>query len=300
MNAFASIRRSSLLAALALSLGLVTIPAFAANKASIVVEGVQMPAWVERAGARPEPLAPGMELKPDDRLTTGAGSRLLLRASDGSAIKLGENATYRLDSLSLRPGNIFQAAMNVLEGAFRFTTDTVAKKRQRRDVSIRIATVTAGVRGTDLWGKSESEKQIVCLIEGRIEVTPQNEASIAMDRPLQFYVRERGQSQPIAAVPAEQLRQWAAETEIEAGRGALRRGGKWKITFGSADSQAAALKLYDDVRKAGYPVSILPVVEGAKRSYEVRLASLTSKVEADALASKLKGKFGEEDLKVSM
>lgn len=300
MTAFASIRRTSMLAALSLSIGLVTIPALAASKASIVVEGVQMPAWVERAGARPEPLAPGMELKPDDRLKTGAGSRLLLRASDGSAIKLGENAVYRLDSLGMRPGNIFQAAMNVLEGAFRFTTDSVAKKRQRRDVSIRIATVTAGVRGTDLWGKSEPEKQIVCLIEGRIEVTPQNEASIPMDQPLQFYVRERGQSQPIAAVPAEQLRQWAAETEIEAGRGALRRGGRWKITFGSADSQKAALKLYDEVREAGYPASIMPVAEGEKRSYNVRLAGLTSRVEAEALAARLKGRFGEEEFKISM
>ena len=292
--------RTTLVAALALSLSVLASPSLAASKASIVVEGVQMPAWVERAGARPEPLSPGMELKPDDRLKTGAGSRLLLRASDGSAIKLGENATFYLDSLKLRPGNVFQAAMNVLEGAFRFTTDTVAKKRQRRDVSIRIATVTAGVRGTDLWGKSEPEKQIVCLIEGHIEVTPQNEASIAMDQPLQFYVRERGQSQPIAAVPAEQLRQWSAETEIEAGRGALRRGGKWKIVFGSADSQEAALKLYDEVRRAGYPASVMPVVEGERRSYQVRLASLPSKSEADALAAKLKGKFGDEEFKVSM
>ena len=37
-------------------------------------------------------------------------------------------------------------------------------------MSIRVATVTAGIRGTDLWGKSAADRQIVCLIEGRIEV----------------------------------------------------------------------------------------------------------------------------------
>lgn len=297
-----ALRRASRLAALVLTLALATtaLPATAANRASIVVEGVQMPAWVERDGDRPVPLSPGMELRPNDQIKTGAGSRLLLRASDGSAIKLGENATFRLDALRLQPGNVFEAAMNVLEGAFRFTTDSFARSKQRRTVNIRIATVTAGVRGTDLWGKSEANKQVVCLIEGRIEVTPPGEAAITMDQPLQFYVRENGRSQPVATVPAEQLRVWAAQTEIEPGRGAMRRGGQWKITLGSADTQEAALKLYDEVRRAGYAATILPVAEGDQRAYLVRLANLSSKAEADALAARLKGRFGTEEPKVSM
>ena len=295
-------RRRSCLGALAftLALALTSPPVFAASKASIVVEGVQMPAWVERGGDRPVPLSPGMELRPNDQIKTGAGSRLLLRASDGSAIKLGENATYKLDALQLQAGNLFEATMNVLEGAFRFTTDSFARSKQRRTVNIRIATVTAGVRGTDLWGKSDANKQVVCLIEGRIEVTPPGEAAIAMDQPMQFYVRENGRSQPVATVPAEQLRVWSAETEIQAGRGAMRSGGKWKITLGSADTQEAALKLYDDVRRSGYAATILPVAEGDKRAYRVRLANLPSKAEADALAAHLKGRFGTEEPKVSM
>ena len=57
-------RRRSCLGALAftLALALTSPPAFAASKASIVVEGVQMPAWVERGGDRPVPLSPGMEI----------------------------------------------------------------------------------------------------------------------------------------------------------------------------------------------------------------------------------------------
>ena len=115
-----------------------------------VVEGVQMPAWVERSesGAPPRrvPVAPGMELKSGDQLRTGAGSRLLIKLSEGSLVKLGENA--RLQIAELAPSKeIFKAALGVLEGAFRFTTELVAKKR-RRDININVSQVTAGIRGT--------------------------------------------------------------------------------------------------------------------------------------------------------
>lgn len=114
-------------------------------------------------------------------------------------------------------------------------------------------------------------------------------------------MREKGQSQPLALVPAEQLKQWSAETDIQSGRGAVRMGGKWKVTLGASDSQQAALKLYDDVRDAGYPAEIRPSVSGDKRVYNVRVANLPSKAEAESLAAILKGKLGvDEAPRVSM
>ena len=154
----------------AVLLGSAAVQATAAPAA--VVDGVQMPAWVERASAgagRRIPLAPGMELRGGDEVKTGTGSRLYIKLAEGSLVKLGENASLKLLDLQPDRGGFFKAALNVLEGAFRFTTDALARER-RRDVSIRIATVTAGIRGTDLWGKSMPERQIVCLIEGNIEV----------------------------------------------------------------------------------------------------------------------------------
>src|SRR6266852_9600639 len=108
-----------------------------------MVETVQMPAWVERGGAS-QPLMPGMELKDNDEVRTGAGSRLLLRTADGSAVKLGEKGSLFLDGMRMR-GNVFEAAMKVAEGAFRFTTEVFAPFRGKRDVSITIRTVTAGI-----------------------------------------------------------------------------------------------------------------------------------------------------------
>src|SRR4051812_6645921 len=174
----------------------------AAAQPAAVVEGVQMPAWVERsegaAALRRLPVAPGMELKPGDQLRTGAGSRLLIKLSEGSSVKLGENGTLRIAELSPAK-DLFKGALAVLEGAFRFTTDALAKQR-RRDININVAQVTAGIRGTDLWGKSLPNREIVCLIEGKIEVGAPNETPVTMDQARQFYNRVGGQTQPVGFV----------------------------------------------------------------------------------------------------
>ena len=261
-----------------------------------VVEGVQMPAWVERDGRR-SPVAVGFELKAGDELRTGAGSRLLLRLAEGSLVKLGENGTLKLDEL--QPArDLFRGAMSVLEGAFRFTTEVVAKKR-RRDINIHVAQVTAGIRGTDLWGRSRQDNQIVCLIEGEIQVGAVDEKPVTMDRPLQFYQRTRGQTQPVSFVDPKQLEEWAKETEIEAGKGAVRRGGAWKVVLATADDQGSALAAYDAARAAGFAAEIRPSKEAEKRTYQVRIAGLPSKAEAEALAARLRGTNGIAEPKVS-
>jgi hypothetical protein len=263
-----------------------------------VVEIVQMPVWVERSGAR-TPLVPGMELRDRDELRTGANSRLLLRMADGSAVKLGERASLGLDAMRLRKDSVFEAALKVAQGAFRFTTEAAKKFRGKREVNITIATVTAGIRGTDLWGKSDPDRQIVALIEGRIEVTPPGESPIAMDQPLSFYQRERGQSQQVVPIPIEQLKAWAAETEPQPGEGVSRRGGKFRVTAaGLAYSQAQAL--YDDLRRAGYPAEIIPARVKDKRVYNVRLSNFETQKDAESVAGKLKKdtSFGRHEYRV--
>ncbi|MDH3318563.1 MAG: FecR domain-containing protein [Betaproteobacteria bacterium] len=266
-----------------------------------VVEGVQMPGWVERSGAggtRRQPLAPGMELRGGDELRTGVGSRVYIKLAEGSLVKLGENASLRILELAPDRGGLFKAALNVLEGAFRFSTDLLAKQR-RREVSIRVATVTAGIRGTDLWGKSSPEREIVCLIEGKIEVGAEGEAPVLMDEPRQFYQRLKGETQPVGFVDAVQLAQWARETEIADGRGAARRGGKWRLTLASAETQGAALEVYDRLRDAGYAAEIYPTKADGKRAYLVRISRLPTKADAEALADQLRGTAGVEAPKAS-
>ena len=281
------------------ALSLLGVASVFAAQPPALVEAVQMPAWVER-GSQSTPLAPGMVLQDSDQLRTGANARLLLKMAEGSLVKLGENGTLKLDRMGEHRNRVFSAAMNVLQGAFRFTTDALRAQR-RRNIDITIATVTAGIRGTDVWGKAAADKDIVCLIEGKIEVQRGQDQPILMDQPLSFYVAPRGAPPlPVAPVDPEQLRLWAAETEIEPGKGAARRGGRWIVIAASAETREDALKLYDALRAAGYAARILPAMSGGKRIYFVRLAHLPSKAEAQALADSIRGRMGVTEPRVSM
>jgi len=275
-------------------------PGVVAAAPAAVVEGVQMPAWLERGDGRKVPLSPGMELKAGEQVHSGANSRVLLKFSEGSLVKLGENGLLKIDDLKPDEGGLFRAALRVAEGAFRFTTDALMKHR-RRSVNITVATVTAGIRGTDLWGKSSpNDRQVVCLIEGKIEVGADGEKAVTMDQPRQFYQRNQGETAPVGFVDAQMLGQWALETEIAAGQGAARSGGKWKVTLASSNTQEGALDVYDQVRANGYAAEIHPAMASGKRVYNVRIGNLPSKVEAEALAGQLRGKMGVTETRVSM
>lgn len=268
-----------------------TAPAWAAPQA--VVDAVQAPAWRDREG-RAEPLAPGMELQSRDRIRTGEGSRVALKLADGSTLKLGENGVLLAERLGPREKQFFSAALDVARGAFRFTTDKF-RKHQRRDVTIRVATVTAGIRGTDIWGKTGVEQDLVCLLEGRISVSHKDGDSREMSEPLTFYVAPRNQPpKAVEAVSPEIVRKWAAETEMQPGGGTLKRGGKWKLLLSSTDSQRAALEAYDRVANAGYAASIRPRFVGDSVRYDILLRNLPSRLEAEALAAKVKDRLGVE------
>jgi hypothetical protein len=283
---------SSLLAAL-----FATLTAAAAVAApTAVVEGVQMPAWVERGGVK-QPLAAGMELQAADRITTGANSRILMRMAEGSQVKLGENAIFSMEKLSQRQENrqtFLQAAFDVARGAFRFTTDAKSKLASRREVDNRVSTVTAGIRGTDLWGKSAGDRDIVCLIEGKIAVQREAEQAVNLDQALQFYIAPKANGRPdtsrpvqLATVTDEQLRQWATETDIAAGQGAARRGGKWKVVAASSEEPGVALMVAEKLRAEGYAAAVFPAGSAGKRTYEARIDGLPSRTEAEALGSRI-------------
>jgi len=201
------------------------VTASASAQVAATVEGVQTPAWVERDGKR-TPLVPGMQLRAGDQVVTGGGSRIAIKLSEGSLVKLGENGTLRFTELSAGR-EVFKAVINVLQGAFRFTTDVAAKAR-KREVSIAVSTVVVGIRGTDVWGKSMAERQVVCLIEGRIEIAVPGESALTLDQPRQFYRREGGKAQPVGLVEPKQIAEWAREVDIEPGKGVTRSKGTFR------------------------------------------------------------------------
>jgi hypothetical protein len=276
-----------------------SVPAAVPNA---VVEGVQMPAWIERASGARDALTIGVVLGNKDRVRTGAGSRALLRLADGSLIKLGENGVLMLDDLGQRKINlrdVVTASLDVAAGAFRFTTQAVGRFRGERDVRLKVATITVGIRGTDVWGKSEKRWDIVCLIEGAITVMRGADA-FTMDQPMTYYVVPRdAPAPPVAEISASRLRAWAQETEIIDGNGAARKDGRWKVYLFDFSNQTDALEAYDRLRVAGYPAQIRPVKADAGYSYRVHIANLPSEREAGVLAAQLKGKMGVAEPRVS-
>lgn len=275
--------------------------AFAAVQAfasSIIVEGVQMPAWFERDG-RQTPLKVGTKLTASDLLRTGPNARILLRLGEGSRIKLGENGSLHLDGLGADKG-LFSAALEVVKGAFRFSTAQIVRHRPR-DVKVRIGTATVGIRGTDVWGKATEEKDIVCLLEGKISVNRGTDPELIMQDPLTFYIAPKGKpAEMIAPVPPEQIVKWAKETEIQADQGAARLGGKWKLYLLATPSEAEVLQAYSALENAGYAVEVRPVSRNEVTEYRLRIANLASRSEANALAERLKGQAGVGEPWVSM
>lgn len=207
-----------------------------------------------------------------------------------------------LDDLNQQNFNlkdVVTASLDVLSGAFRFTTQALSKFRGERDVKIRVVTITVGIRGTDLWAKSDPTRDIVCLIEGRVDVTRGDQA-FTLEKPMSFYVAPRNQpGEPVGTVSNEQFAKWSQETEIAAGAGALRKGNKWRVYLADANEQGAALKIYDQLRDAGYAAQIRPVTSEAGINYRVRISNLATKEEAAALGAKLKAQMDFAEPKVS-
>lgn len=282
-------------------LGLMAPPLAAAQ--ILAVERVVSPAWVERADGGRQPLAAGVALGNKDRIHTGSGARVLLRMTEGSAVKLGENATLALDDLNEKNGGnasrLVSASLDVLRGAFRFTTGIFGRQRAGRDIRIRITTVTAGIRGTDVWGKSSGDRDIVCLIEGRIGVE-HGGRQFTMQDPLSFFIAPRaGKPQPVAPVSRRQIDEWVEETEIREGGGAIREGGGYGVDFADAMDQDAATQIYDKAREAGFPAEIETVrSEYGSDQYRVRILNLTGAKDAQAVVEKLKS-LGFSQVQVS-
>jgi len=223
-----------------------------ASAENATVEAVQYPAWLDRGGAS-VPLTPGTTLQAEDKLRTGGNARVQLRMGEGSTVKLGENTQFVIERVENR--GVFRAALSVITGAFRFTTDAL-RKSQQRDISIKVRNVTAGIRGTDLWGKSTDARDLVCLLEGKISVGSEGHPNVTLDQPLDFYQKPRDGEPAVAKVDAKQVEIWSAETDISKDGPAARKGGPWRVIAAVYPARDEALAMNRLLRASGYPSEI--------------------------------------------
>lgn len=275
----------AVLASLAL---LSSAPVLAA--AAATVEAVQSPAWRDRGGIT-VPLAAGMELRNGDVLRTGPGARAYLMLAEGSRVKLGEAVHFTFYATSLRPEKSFRGALDLVAGAFRFTTAKL-KKTLPREVAIRVGTATIGIRGTDLWGKTDKDGDLVALLEGRIEITRAGQTT-ELGQPMTYFDAPTGQAAEVKPLDPETFVRQTRQTEIMAGDGAARAKGRGRMLVATAASEEAALELYDRIREAGFAARIRPrAAEGGGWTYELRLVGYANAAEAEVAAARLQAFTG--------
>jgi len=281
-------------AILGLILAALCSPAAAKSAVPLAVaEAVQPPVWIERAGLRTA-LSAGLSLQAGDQFITGAGGRLHIAMNDHSVVKLGENGQLNLPKLQLQAladdeGGLLSSALKVVKGAFRFTTSQLGRLRKREvDVSIG-PTITAGIRGTDIWGKSETEQELLCLIEGKIEIGGPGQETQVMEQAATFYVVPRDQAPlPVAPVPAEKLEKWAAQTELSPDAPALMGDGSYMVGLESSTDSDAAQAAAQRYSELGYATEIVRAKVGGKTWYRVVITGLVTAAEAQRFAQTLK------------
>ncbi|HZP11939.1 MAG TPA: FecR domain-containing protein [Nevskiaceae bacterium] len=243
-------------------------PGFAAS-ALATATAVQPPAWIETNGHK-HALAAGEVIVAGDHLTTGAGARVHIELAEDSIVKLGESADFvvpMLESVALKgdpqqESQVFKAALKVLAGAFRFTTRALGKPKAR-EVDVTIGVATAGIRGTDIWGKSDRAQDLIALLEGHIEVARAGDAPQKMDEAGTFFVVPHGKApEPVKPAPAKTVAGWAAQTELDADGIAMYATGTYSVTVATALTREQALSEVRRLSDRGYAAEIATAAGG--------------------------------------
>jgi hypothetical protein len=263
-----------------------------AAEPAATVESLQYPAWIQHNGAR-EPLRPGVALESSDVIETGPGARVILRLAEGSTVKLGAAARLELEKLEPAPASdgVFTGILNVARGAFRFTTTALGANR-RRSIDARVATATIGIRGTDVWGKAEPERDFVVLLEGKVDITRDGQ-TVAVSDPLSLYMAPRGvPAEPLRPVDPNDLARWAQETELQADAGIAASDGRWRVQLASVADEPGAQALVSALAQAGFATETTTAEVRGRTWYRVGTTGFVSRAEAQAYAQALKGRYG--------
>jgi hypothetical protein len=89
---------------------------------------------------------------------------------DGTEFTVGENSSVTIDRFVYDPAGSTNAVKLGVVGPFRFITGKIGKA-VGANVSIRTASATLGIRGTDIWGGPIDNQYGVFLIRGIVTVT---------------------------------------------------------------------------------------------------------------------------------
>lgn len=252
-----------------------------------LVDMVQAPAWIERAGKR-LPLAAGVLLENRDRLLTGEGARVVVLFADGSAFKLGENSLVAVNAMQQSKSGTFAGGLDLKSGDLRLISHEYEEAPVSRAINVRFGEVTAAIRGeADLTGTADSDKDAVALRDGRAVFTHPQGGVTEVHAPLQVFSALKSQApSPLASIDRFEGAHWALRTQPLYNAGTQQKFGRWMLRFGDFDKESV-LALYDRLRHAGYAAKITPVTFAGGHRYGLSLLNLVTEREALSLAERL-------------
>jgi hypothetical protein len=246
--------------------------------AAISVNSLNYPVWVER-GTDTLPLAPGDRLQVGDVVQTGAAGRIWLEVENGSVIKLGRNTRFTIDKFDFREeGDVteLEAEFNVLKGAFRFTARFFPMQQSAAQwVDFKVGAITAGIRNTDVWGRSGAHEDFVALLEGRVEIASSGQNSVVMDQALTLFRKaKREPAEPVTVIDEVIVESLVPETELDPSAGIARAGGIYSLVLQSYSDPGHADEAFKRYRDAGYAVQARPVEVSGKPYTRIQLGGL--------------------------
>src|SRR5882762_9859054 len=101
----------------------------------------------------------GMAVSLEDRLVTGAQSRLQIMLADDTQITLGENAEAVIKQYQFSPfvsGEKGVVLVEVSKGAFLFTTGRISQLTDKR-IEVKTTLANLMAKGTEFWGGPTGE-----------------------------------------------------------------------------------------------------------------------------------------------
>lgn len=268
-----------------------TFPAHSAT--TVVVEELQMPAWLERGGSR-VPLHAGMSLQEFDVVETGQQGKLQLQFCDGSLLKLGEQARLSIDRLRPPSGTTgtLHAFLDVIEGTFSLSAQPSAGLVQR-EIGVRISSTIIDVRQADVCGQSRAKADLVCLIAGSVTVRHPGAGRFIMDQPRTVFVAPKAEEpMPVAPADPEMVSAWSVATDSVAGHGLTVRGGGWIVQLAALQNEQTARVMAQRLRQAGYAADLTTAQLKGRTFYRLRIDRFDSQLEARGFAGRIKGQFG--------
>lgn len=176
-----------------------------------VVETVQQQVTLERHAVQ-YLLTSGTKLRQGDKITTGSQARVVIRFFDQSIIRLGAHTDFQIEQLSppAKNNKILRGVFNILQGIVRFTS----QQNKKHDVQVHVGhSIALGIRGTDVFAKVDRDKDIVCLVQGKVRVRSGNVKAV-LSKYRHFFVVPKDQPpQPVGFIEEDKLHWWMEMTQ---------------------------------------------------------------------------------------